>query len=85
MKTYQPCRNEQLLTAKATALLDRLGRLDTTGDSQLGAHKETEMATARFIIDLLSGPNLTVKGWRFIETQLAVQECWLEDALSNLE
>jgi hypothetical protein len=84
MKTYQQCLDEQRLTARAKSLLDRIERIDDAFDAALASAKEHELGAVQLILDLLlSGPSLTVYGWRYIERQLTQRESWVADDVTT--
>jgi len=84
MNTHQQCLDEERLTARAKSLLDRLTQIDVIGDAELEAATLGEIATVEFIVDLmLSGPSLTVRGWRYLDQQLTQTERWLDDLVTN--
>lgn len=76
---HTPSLEEQRLTVRAQALRERLERLDTAGDLSLELLRLQKLALTNCHLQLLlSGPNLTVAGWRAVGERLTAHEAWVE-------
>lgn len=85
MTTYQQCPMEQRLTARARTLLDRIERLDTSGCHDLSGTQHYELAEVQMLLDLLTGPYLTLRGWKYAKEKLGWIEEWIMQAETDNE